>query len=313
MGDFNGDGTTDVFAASPWGGGDYQWLFSPGGAANYVYLALTQFPVSVLNLGDFNGDGKTDVFSKLDVEGPNPEWHFWDNGLGYPSTLRITPDATPFLGSYNNDTITDAFQARCAPTLVFSEWPTFKQSLAEPDANYTLLAMDIDGNNIDDLVASSLCQGDPFICTTRQNWISGGLVNPPGKTITPIPNQVLQSGNWLSYRTHTGDFDNDSRQDLIFNTFSNVDNWTNIVRWNGSSFTLSDGLGLGGGFADMNGSVGDFNGDGKTDLLWSSACVDSLMGCGSGKSRTAFTTVYPPARGCSYHPCRTFRISQSAR
>ncbi len=115
MGDFNGDGTTDVFAASPWGGGDYQWLFSPGGAANYVYLALTQFPVSVLNLGDFNGDNKTDVFSKLDVEGSNPEWHFWDNGLGSPSTLRITPDATPFLGSLNNDTITDAFQPRGAP------------------------------------------------------------------------------------------------------------------------------------------------------------------------------------------------------
>ena len=61
FGDFDGDGKTDVFAATPVGGGA-QWMFSSGGRGDFQNLASGP-ALTELRFGDFDGDHKTDVFA----------------------------------------------------------------------------------------------------------------------------------------------------------------------------------------------------------------------------------------------------------
>ena len=57
LGDFDGDGKTDVF----WADGQ-QWYAAYSGFGPWEDLASSGYPLSQLGFGDFNGDGKTDVF-----------------------------------------------------------------------------------------------------------------------------------------------------------------------------------------------------------------------------------------------------------
>ncbi|HXC96310.1 MAG TPA: FG-GAP-like repeat-containing protein [Edaphobacter sp.] len=59
VGDFDGDGCTDVFQAT-----GAVWVYSPCGRREWRYLNDSSIKLSGLAFGDFNGDGKTDVFSQ---------------------------------------------------------------------------------------------------------------------------------------------------------------------------------------------------------------------------------------------------------
>ena len=56
VGDFDGDGTADMFLAT-----GAAWYYSPGGAREWRYLSNNAAPLSFLRFGDFDGDGRTDV------------------------------------------------------------------------------------------------------------------------------------------------------------------------------------------------------------------------------------------------------------
>jgi hypothetical protein len=59
VGDFDGDGCTDVFQAT-----GAVWVYAPCGRREWHYLNDSSIRLSGLALGDFDGDGKTDVFSQ---------------------------------------------------------------------------------------------------------------------------------------------------------------------------------------------------------------------------------------------------------
>ena len=59
VGDFDGDGCTDVFQAT-----GAVWVYSPCGRREWRYLNDSSIKLSGLAFGDFDGDGKTDVFSQ---------------------------------------------------------------------------------------------------------------------------------------------------------------------------------------------------------------------------------------------------------
>jgi hypothetical protein len=58
VGDFDGDGISDIFFAD-----GQTWWVSYGGNTPFILVATSSFRVPDLRFGDFNGDGTTDVFS----------------------------------------------------------------------------------------------------------------------------------------------------------------------------------------------------------------------------------------------------------
>ena len=127
LGDFDGDGKTDVFAT--WGG---KWYISYGGNSPWQYVMTSNVTVDRMKLGDFNGDGKTDLFTTLNTpqaviphstdkrkmaefEGKKEEksgkWYVSYSGNShwkYLITSNVTLDKIK-LGDFNGDGKTDAF------------------------------------------------------------------------------------------------------------------------------------------------------------------------------------------------------------
>ncbi len=127
LGDFNGDGKTDVFTTR---GG--KWYISYGGNSSWQYVMTSNVTVDRMELGDFNGDGKTDLFTTLNtpvaviphsddkqnyaeykalqVENSR-KWYVSYNGNSHWKYLinsNVTLDKIKF-GDFNGDGKTDAF------------------------------------------------------------------------------------------------------------------------------------------------------------------------------------------------------------
>lgn len=101
FGDFDGDGTTDLFRIS-----GTQWQYSSGGTGAWINLANDATSQSQLRFGDFNGDGITDVFHVTGIQ-----WRYRPGGVGAWVSLAL--DTTPYtdlrFGDFNGDDITDVF------------------------------------------------------------------------------------------------------------------------------------------------------------------------------------------------------------
>jgi Ca2+-binding RTX toxin-like protein len=103
LGDFNGDGKTDVFRSD---GG--KWHISEGGTSGWKLINTPGYGMGSLSLGDFNGDGKTDVFrsdgGKWQIsEGGTSDWKYF-NTSGYSVDDLAFDD-------FNSDGKTDVFYA----------------------------------------------------------------------------------------------------------------------------------------------------------------------------------------------------------
>ena len=115
LGDFNGDGKTDLFVASPRTDGAWQWRYAPSGSGALVDLAYATILPADLRFGDFNGDRKTDVFAAIPQPGGARHWSFSAGGVASFSLLKsvsaisATLYGHPRLGDFNGDGKTDLF------------------------------------------------------------------------------------------------------------------------------------------------------------------------------------------------------------
>lgn len=116
LGDFNGDGITDVFSA--WGGNWYVSVIQVNGqnvtATSWQNISGSNVSLSDLRFGDFNGDGRTDIFatwggkwrvSYTSASGNNVTAGTWQiiNTSNYKvGSLRF--------GDFNGNGITDVFR-----------------------------------------------------------------------------------------------------------------------------------------------------------------------------------------------------------
>ncbi len=186
----------------------------------------------VTKLNDFNGDGKDDLL-----------WHYESSGQIYMWLLNgITPWATLVSGGKEG-------------------------SIIDAMSGYILLGIaDFDGDDNDDLLWQHGTTGQVYI------WLLDGVT----------PYSTLQSGGkegalisaLSNYKLiGIGDFDGDGKSDLLWRNISSgqVYVWLldGVTPWS----TLQSG-GREGALVDslssswiLNG-IGDFDGDGKDDLLW---------------------------------------------
>jgi hypothetical protein len=114
LGDYNGDGVTDLYAISRYGNGSGKVeVHIINGATNFTSF-LAQFPTivgplpgglgNVFDVADYNGDGKLDmyIFSRVGTGTNKTEVHVLDGATGFSTRLLDVATGLPETGTSDN-------------------------------------------------------------------------------------------------------------------------------------------------------------------------------------------------------------------
>ncbi|MFN7521770.1 MAG: FG-GAP repeat domain-containing protein, partial [Aphanizomenon sp.] len=93
IGDFNGDGKTDIFWHNATTGANTAWLMDGPAVSSEAFLP-SNTPGLTASLGDFNGDGKTDIYWRDQQTSADKIWTM--NGtLATETPIADTEKLTP--------------------------------------------------------------------------------------------------------------------------------------------------------------------------------------------------------------------------
>jgi len=282
VGDFNGDGKPDIAVVNS-GSNDVSVLLGNGDG---TFQAATNFAVgnSMTNIavGDFNGDGKLDIVVFLPGKGTTfvaGELRILvGNGDGTfqaPVVTPLTIAATALrVGNFNGDKKADLIlsnvdtstQAVTLNILIGNGDGTFQTAMAIPSGaqNAQILIVDFNADGKLDLAIA--------VSTGVQILLGKG-----GGTFQSGATAVLANG-FTASSLLTADFDGDGETDLIVNSFefsssSSTPQHLGVFLGHGDGTFSSEQVIFTGSLTRPVTSeifrlwTGDFNGDGKSDLL----------------------------------------------
>jgi len=294
MGDFNGDGRTDlavlrwnIAGDAPCPSGGFVGILLGNGDGTFSALpAPTCVGINPLSLvaADFNGDGKLDLAVANNCGDPQCDFTpgtvsiLLGNGDGTfapASTLVAGPlDALPqaiTTGDFNGDGKVDLAVSNCLGACFFGEVTillgngdgSFTPTSTSPPTGsvpFSIAAADLNGDGILDLIVANECR--PGNCLLGSISVLKG--NGDG-TFTALPMLDLDS---RPQGIAVGDFNGDGKLDVIVGGAFMVDTFNGAA-----TFLLGNGDGtfkispqsLSPGFVNAL-SPADFDGDGKLDL-----------------------------------------------
>ena len=269
--DFNGDGRSDILWRSD-SGALSDWLANAnGGFASNDGNAYGTVPTSwkMAGTGDFNGDGRSDILWRNN-DGSLSDWLANSNGgFAANDANAFTKVATSWhvvsTGDFNGDGREDLLWRSDSGAL--SDWlANANGSFTGNDANaYTTVATswkvagtgDFNGDGREDILWRS--DGGAL-----SDWLAnanGGFTSNDANAYATAPISWHIAG--------TGDFNGDGREDILWRSDSGaLSDW--LANANGS-FTSNDAN----AYATVPTSwhiagTGDYNGDGREDILWRS-------------------------------------------
>ena len=270
--DFNGDGRSDILWRSD-AGTVTNWLGTTTGAFNNNYGAsATNAALSwhIVGTGDFNGDGKDDILWQ-NTNGTVKDWlgtaagGFTDNAANTGTSVPSNWDVAA-TGDFNGDGKADVLW-RNADTGAITDWlgksnggftDNYNNAHSSVPLSWQVAGTgDFNGDGRTDILWRN---ADTGVITDWLGTASGGFSDNYNNARASIPLSWQVAG--------TGDFNGDGRADIL---------WRNPT-----TGVVTDWLGnANGGFTDnFNSShasvptnwtiagTGDFNGDGRDDILW---------------------------------------------
>jgi hypothetical protein len=294
--DVNGDGKPDLIAVTSSG---FNVMLNQGHGrfASTAYSTHTNLQTTAVAVGDFNGDGKLDVVVRNDpsdfpTAGPNPAslsvfFGFGDGTFGNPQTFYVLPEQSGLsslaVGDFNGDGRLDIAAAGYNSVTVvfntggqvfFTAGPTYNVAAFSALAPSQVAVGDFNGDGRPDLAV-----------TAYYNSTVSVLLNKGDGTGTFGAEHLYAVGGFPTALA-VGDFNGDGKPDLAVTVVTASGTTTSY----GVSVlqNLGDGTGafaaartyaVGGG---LSVAVGDFNHDGKLDIVTTGAEMDVLLNNGDG-------------------------------
>ena len=286
VGDFNHDGKLDMVVADAGVGASSVSVLLGNGKGTFqppTTIALDATPVAVV-VGDFNGDGildiaalTTDVFVLLG----NGDGTFRIGGM-----FAVGPQPTSLAtADFNHDGKLDlaVIESRGVDVLLGNGNGTFKTAATYPagDGPVWVATGDFNGDGKVDLAVSAFDQNTGAI---SMNVLLG---KGNGTFASPIVTGKLKAGGG---NVVVGDFNDDGRLDVAIGGLNLSGNSSPIAVLFGDGtgkFNSPEYVTTGQDPASV--ATGDFNGDGKPDLIAAngrSGDVTVLLGNGKGKFQT---------------------------
>jgi hypothetical protein len=288
VGDFDGDGKTDVLVKGV-SGWDTTPVFFSNGNGTFRFSNALDPTKSLFNLagadtllGDFNGDGKTDVIIR-GVPGWDTTLVFFSNGDG---TFRYSNAADPtktvfnaqgaqaLVGDVNGDGKADVILKNGAG------WYTTPVFLSNGDGTFTYHGGDDPAKAVFNDASAQAFIGDfnhdgkaDVLVRGVSGWDTTPVYLSNGDGTFTFSNAADTTKNLFNLpiaQAFVGDFDGDGKTDVLVKGVSGWDT-TPVFFSNGDgTFRFSNAADPSKTIFNFLGAetlLGDFNGDGKTDVL----------------------------------------------
>ncbi len=290
--DFNGDGRSDVLWRQA-GGALADWSMS-GSAISAAYVTANGAIVapdaswSVAAITDFNGDHRADVLWR-NASGLLADWFM--NGSAISGSGYLNVNGTPVMpdpswnisgiGDLNGDGISDllwrdshgstAVWIMNGSSIIGSGSLNVNGTVVAPDPSWSVVGMgDFNGDKYSDLIWRNSVTGELAEWQLHSSDIVGSAdLNASGVAVRPDASWTIAG---------VGDFNNDGDADLLWqNANGNVSEWL----MHGSTVIDSRAITYGGVPVVMGAGwkaveIGDFNGDGNSDILWRNSNTGQL-------------------------------------
>jgi len=267
-GDFNGDGRADIVWRHGTTGENYLYPMNGAtilGSEGYV-RTVADLNWKVVGIGDFDGDGKADILWRNASTGEN--YVYLMNGTaiageGYIRTVADQNWEVAGIGDFDGDGKDDVLwrnkvtgENYVYPMDGLSIKPTEAYLRSVADLNWKVAGVgDFDGDGKSDILWRNSSSGQTYV------YPMDGTTIKPGegylRTVADLAWQVKG----------VGDFDGDGKADIVWRNSSSGQNY--LYPMDGTTIKPTEGYLR--TVADLNWqivAVGDYDGDGKNDVLW---------------------------------------------
>jgi hypothetical protein len=275
--DFDGDGKADILWRNSSTGQNYIYFMNGTAILKERFLRqVADLNWTIAGVGDFDGDGKADILWRNTSTGEN-YIYFMDGTTIKPTEgfIRTVPLAWTVagIGDFDGDgkddilwrnSVTGENYLYPMDGLAIKPAEGYLRTVA--DLSWQIVGVgDFDGDGKADILWRNSSTGQDYIY-----FMDGTTIKPTEGFIRTVTDQ-----NWRV--AGVGDFDGDGKADILWRNSGTGENY--LYPMNGTTILGTEGYIR--TVADLNWqtqAVGDYNGDGKADILWrNSATGDSYL------------------------------------